>query len=170
MVDLDTVFRWLKYFSGSGLDTPATTLRDQIEADIQGQNFRKAHQKIEYLEACVIDLDNSVDCGDIWVEIGLAFYRMGNLRNAEAYWKKAVTDYPECHECAVARWLLGTVQWEIDTSNMHAMNNWKTAIREFRELAEQAEKDRREEDKNWYGDRIVEFEESLQEQISIKFS
>ena len=169
MVEIPTVFSWLKYFRGSRLVAPVTILRDQIDTAIQNQDFKKAHKQIEYLEACVGELDSGVDCGDVWVELGMAFYRMGNLRQAEEYWKKAVTDYPECHECAVARWLLGAVQWQIDTSNILAMNNWKAAIREFGELAAEAEKKRLMEDRFWYDDRISELEDSLREQLLIKF-
>lgn len=170
MVDIQTVFSWLKYFRGSRLVTPATILRDQIFDAIQGQDFAKAYKQIEYLEACAGELSSGVDRGDIWVEIGMALYQMGNFRKAEEYWKKALTDYPECHECAVARWLLGTVQWQIDTSNVLAMNNWKTAITEFRELAESAEKKRLMDDRFWYDDKIVALEASLKERITARFS
>jgi tetratricopeptide (TPR) repeat protein len=169
MIEIYAVFSWLKIFRGSKLVTPATILRDQIVTNIKNNEFSKAYKKIDYLEACAGELDNIVDCGDIWVEIGMALYQMGNLLKAEEYWKKAVNDYPACHECAVARWLLGTAQWQNDTSHKFAMNNWNATIRGFRELADEAERDRLEDAFNWYEARIPELEKCLAEQISIKF-
>ena len=169
MVEIETVFSWLKRFRASRLVTPATTLRDQIADRIRTGDFIRTYKLIEYLETSAVALNDKFDTGDISAEIGLAFYQMGNLQKAEEYWLKARADYNDCHEGAIISWLLGAVRWQIDIRNRFALNDWKTAIREFRDLANKAERDRLEDTYNWYEARIPELEKCLAEQISIKF-
>jgi tetratricopeptide (TPR) repeat protein len=174
MTGVPYVYGWLKKFSGSLLDTPATTLRDQVIYYIKCRKYTQAHQTIKYLDAVAEELANElrkpVDAGDIWAEIGLAFYQMGNLFESEKFWEKAVTSYPpESHEHAVVRWLLGSAQWLVETKNVDAMKNWKGAIREFENLIEESEKKNEISKKDWYSSRIDEMEESLNAELSKKF-
>lgn len=169
MIDVQTAFKWLKLFRGPTLVTPVTTLRDQIFDKIQKNEFVQAYKLIEYLETSAAVLNDKFDIGDILAEIGLAYYRMGNLQKAEEYWLRARNDYNDCHEGAVVCWILGTVRWQIDTGNKFALNDWKTAIREFRILADEAEQNRLKEQYDWYEERIAELEKCMLEQISIQF-
>lgn len=174
MVTIEDVYGWLRSpdaeVGASRLTTPTTTILEKIIDSIQTDNYIQAYQMISYLEASAENLDNMVEISDIMVEIGLAYYQMGNLIMAEEYWSKAVAAYPvNSHEHAVTRWLLGSVQWLIETRNINAMNNWKGAISEFRCLADGAEMSRLMRVKNWYENRISELENSLVEQIAIKF-
>ena len=174
MIDIEEVFGWLRRNNPSNLDTPATTLILQVIGNVQSGNNTQAYQIIEYLDAIADELSNElrkpVDAGDIWSEIGLAFYQMGNIFEAERFWMKAVQSYPaESHEHAVVRWLVGAVQWSIETKNKDAVRNWKGAIREFRNLAEEAERQNRIGDKDWYEEKKVEMENSLEEALSRKF-
>lgn len=149
--------------------TPVTTLRDSIVDKIQKNEFGQAYKLIEYLETSASALNDKFDTGDILAEIGLAYYQMGNLQKAEEYWLKARNDYNDCHEGAVVSWLIGTVRWQIEMRNKFALNDWKMAIREFRVLANEAERNRLKDQFEWYEARIPELESSLLEQISIKF-
>lgn len=174
MITIENAFDWLKSpdaeIDATRLVSPATNIVAKIIDSIQSGNYIQTYQMVDYLEANTSELESMVDIGDIWVEIGLAFYQMGNLNKAEEFWTRAVRDYPVIsHEHAVVLWLLGSVQWLIETKNINAMNNWRVAIREFGDLADRAQINRRINVKIWYGDRITELEESLEEQINIKF-
>ncbi len=169
MVDVQTAYKWLKLFRASTLVTPVTILRNQITNKIQGGDFIQVYKLIEYLEMSAAALNDKFDTGDILTEIGLAYYRMGNLQKAEEYWFKARNDYNDCHEGAVVMWLLGSVRWQIDMRNKIALNDWKMTIREFRILANAAERNRLADQYEWYDQMIPDLEKSLAEQISIKF-
>jgi tetratricopeptide (TPR) repeat protein len=111
-----------------------------------------------------------MDLADVWVEIGMAYFRMRTRDRAEQYWQRAVRVYPPtCHDHAVARWLLGAAQWFTQAKHAAAISNWKGAINEFIVLADLAEIENRQDDKNWYDATITRMEESLAEAISRRF-
>lgn len=174
MIDIEDAFSWLKSpdagVNGYQSDLLITTLREKIINNYRSGNLIQAYQMIDYLEASARELDRQIDIGDVWVEIGMAYFQMGNINKAEEFWTKAAGDYPvNVHEQAVALWLLGSVQWLIEKKNISAMNNWKESIREIGELADEAERLNLPEVKAWYEDRIREMEESLRDQILNKF-
>lgn len=158
-------------FQGSSLTRPDTILLEVIRQKIAEARFFEVYQAIEYLKSFENNRENAYERGEIWVECCMAYYDMGNSIEAIKSLKNAEKEYPPTsHEHAVTRWMLGNVQWYFETDNVEAMVNWKEAIEEFRLLERISEQDRRIREKDWYGERINDMEDSLRERISEKFS
>ena len=165
MIALDNAYGWLNQFQGSSLSRTEMILRDIIFNKVSSNDNKEAHKKIKILLSYDSDSQNQFQSGEIWLECGMAIYKMGNLFEANEYFEKAVNQFPpESHEHAVALWMLGSVQWEIEKSP-DASRNWEKAIDEFRILEKKAGENRRMSEKNWYELKIKDLEASIVQKL-----
>lgn len=171
MISFCDVFRWLNRFEGSKLTSLDRILLDLVKQKITEGKFSDADRVIEYLKSYQKTREDAFEKGEIWVECGLAYYDIGDPFKVVKSLKMAKKEFTaSSHKRAVACWMLGTIQWDIENDNAEALINWKWAIEDFDLLEKIAEQDRRVKERNWYVERILEMEDNLQEKILEKFS
>jgi tetratricopeptide (TPR) repeat protein len=92
---------------------------------------------------------------EILVECGLAVYEMENYPQALTYMQAAVDIYhPRTHRQAVARWLLGVVQWQVEPERPRAPLNWEMSIELFEELSMLEDHQGKKDRSKWYEEQL----------------
>lgn len=85
------------------------------------------------------------------VECGLAFHQIGEHREASIWLSRAVSYFkPGSHQQAVARWMCGLLQLQLDSGDLNAFNNLQIANDNLVDLRCRAEIANNEELVKWY--------------------
>jgi hypothetical protein len=88
---------------------------------------------------------------EILVECALAAYYSGNIFLAMELTEKAVARFsPRSHTQAVARWMLGVLQFQIPKKREKACRSCERALVEFEDLATKADYDNNPSRLAWY--------------------
>jgi tetratricopeptide (TPR) repeat protein len=141
-------------------------LRDNIFNKVSSDENKEAHKKIKILLSYDSESKNQFQRGEIWLDSGMAIYKMGDLFKAIVHFEKAVNHFPPVsHEHAITLWILGSVQWEIG-KNEDASRNWEKAIDEFRTLERISEENRRMNEVNWYKRKKRDLENSIEQKLA----
>jgi tetratricopeptide (TPR) repeat protein len=176
---MDEAFRWLNYHEASHLKRTARELQtiitkrlDETQANL-GQGDEETPQDtwvIYQLIYKMIDETRTstdyMETAEAYVESGIAAYRMGHLDEAIRYLELSINHYhPGTYQQAVAKWLLGIVQWDLEGYQDQARRNWQNAIEAFEEAALQAQYRNRTAQAKWYSETLFAMQDALEEKI-----
>jgi tetratricopeptide (TPR) repeat protein len=160
-------FWWLNRFARTRLSDLDHQFIESINESIRKKQFERAYQTITILKKLTEDCRDVFEIPEIFVETGFAAYRMGNPLQAIQDIKQALVRYPAgSHRREVLHWMLGAIQWEYKEQMVEAVRNWKKSLDGFHALAKQSEREKREEQKCWYEEKIVYMQQAFIGKIS----
>ena len=155
-------FWWLNRFTRTRLSDLNHQFVDGINESIGRKQFDKAYQTVSILKEMTKDCRDVLEIPEIFVETGFAAYRMANPLQAIQDIKLAVVRYPSgSHRREVLHWMLGTIQWECEDEMVEAVRNWKKSLDGFIALSKQAARDKCEDQKCWYEQKLTYMQQAL---------
>jgi tetratricopeptide (TPR) repeat protein len=171
MIYLEEIFGWLNCMTPSSMTVSSSAIRDQLAARIQTRSFITAYQIIEHFKKIGLQSIMTLERAEIWAECGLAFFEMGNPFEAIEAFKQSLANCPPgSHSQAIVRWMLGEVQWHIDSEHDTAIRNWEKTLEELSVLEQQADYKNRIPDRDWYRDRMDELHGRLNNRVVKTYS
>jgi tetratricopeptide (TPR) repeat protein len=163
------VYKWLTRFreNPSHLSSSNRQLVKNLDVNIKNKQTTQAYQVITELKASASTSPNHLENAEIYVETGLATYRMNAASTAIEDLQYALTKYPiGGHYAEVSRWMLGAIQWPLAGRALKAKSNWENSIGSFKQLALKADRMNQDKTKKWYNEKFPLMEEALREKIS----
>ncbi len=97
--------------------------------------------------------------------VDAAFYRhqLGDDLESLELLEKARVSFQHGHNGAVVQWLQGWIEKSIPSRRSEALLHWTESIRQFEELAAQADREDRQADRTWYEEKIGGMRSQLKE-------
>jgi tetratricopeptide (TPR) repeat protein len=175
----DEAFGWLNYHESSHLTrTPRelqTIIAKRLDEIAMNEETAQDTWVIYQLMYKLIDESRTstdyMETAEAYVECGLAAYQMGHVGEAMRYLELAIHHYhPGTHQQAVARWLLGIVQWELQGYEDPARRNWQEAINIFEQASLHAQHRNRVPQAKWYSETLHVMQDALEEKIRSYYS
>ena len=140
--------------------------RDAMIANIRDEKYGQAYLDIQKLTEIVNKRSSSWEKAEIELACGLALHQMQNNEAAEKCVRHAVQMFfPYTHKVAVARWMLGIIQWKIESKRSEALNNWRKSIDDFSSLLERANTENKKDRVKWYTNACAVLEKAMQQRI-----
>lgn len=150
----EEMWTWLSCFEPSNLKTPTKKIVDCVQQKIREQAYSNVYALMQDLQEADRQGDGMYEKAEIYLEFGLAMYQMGNihyaielLRKSVRYFHAGVGTY---HKQAVARCMLGALEWMQRPSHNQATADWIRCIEEFEKLRGEADRDNCPEKEKWY--------------------
>lgn len=106
-----------------------------------------------------IHRENNKTSARMFLECGVAAYRMGDAHAAISFLTRSVSAFTEDHDKGVACWLLGCVYWYVNNP-ISALAFWEDGFRHFKEQSLKSGRGSALE--LWYSNKIKEMEAAIQ--------
>jgi hypothetical protein len=174
-MDLELVARpeeiacWLNHFEGSSLRAPTQQVVNRVREQARRQAYSNVYVLIQDLQEGSRRSQGFHETAELHLEFGLAVYQLKNWHAAIAFLRHAVRDfYPgfgSYHKQAVARCLLGAMEWLVDSTHRQAAADWIQCLDEFENLRWQADSDNCQEKEAWYARRCELLRAALLERV-----
>lgn len=149
---------WLNCFEGSGLGLPTKQIVKRVRANLCKEPYSDLYAFIDELKQAIESSKNAYERGEVCLEFGLALYETKNISSAIDVLRRAVQNfYPGIgiyHKQVVARLMLGAVERLNSSTYNQAVADWKRSIAEFEQLRVWAERDKLQQKKQWYDERL----------------
>jgi SOS-response transcriptional repressor LexA len=166
----DILDAWIDYFVKEWLDKRGESHLDPSVAPFINRLRQYTTEPIQIDDAwhCIEQIERLFDqahrenenaCGRMFLECGIASYKMGNTHDAINFLTRSTGSFADDHNKAIACWLQGCVYWYVNDS-ISALAFWKDGYRHFRDeatkngLGSNLEK--------WYKDKLIELEFAIQ--------
>lgn len=162
-------FTWLTRFREypSHLSPSNRQLVEALNLNIQNKLIDQAYSRITELKDSASYSSDPREPAEILVETGIAAYRMDNPQQAIQDLRAALIKYPAgSHYSEVTRWMLGAVQWWCVGERIKAKGNWENSIGSFKQLALKADRLNKQDNKDWYNEKIKYMEAALKGKIA----
>jgi tetratricopeptide (TPR) repeat protein len=141
-----------------------------ISQRIEKRKYAAAYQLMHEMLDLARNSEDFVETGEVYIECALAAYQMGNAFEALQYLRRAVAIFtPRSHHQAVARWMLGIVQWQVPPERQNALRSWEEAIENFQELQLQSDHHNQQERVGWYKQRVEVMKIALNNRVTRHF-
>lgn len=127
---------------------------------LDSNHFGDAWHCIEQIEKLYdqIHKENNKPSARMFLECGVAAYRMGDAHAAISFLTRSVSSFTEDHDKGVACWLLGCVYWYVNNP-ISALAFWEDGFRHFKEQS--AKSGRGSTLEYWYISKIQEMESAI---------
>ncbi|HSQ16381.1 MAG TPA: hypothetical protein VLM83_01675 [Anaerolineales bacterium] len=143
--------RGLNVYEGTTPVGVQEVLRMRLETATRDGDAILANQTIERLMQYSLSQNQGLEKGEVFLECGFWKYQSGDTADAYSYLKKAIQIYhPDTLRQALARWILGAMQWKDAALAEKAMQNWTVCRQAFDMLRQQANWEKNLELLKWY--------------------
>ncbi|MFH1633959.1 MAG: hypothetical protein ABIG63_08085 [Chloroflexota bacterium] len=140
--------------------------RDAMIMNIRDEKYGQAYLDIQNLTEIVNKRSSRWEKAEIELACGLALHQMQNHEAAEIRVIQAVNIFfPYTHRVAVARWMLGIIQWKNESKRSEALNNWRKSIDDFSSLLERANTENKKDRVKWYTNACAVLERAMEQRI-----
>jgi tetratricopeptide (TPR) repeat protein len=164
---VEELYTWLNAHEPSHLSEAARSLVNSLMQSALEGNSKKVYQQVSLLQKVGQVSEDYLEAIEIIVECGMALYQVKNFSNAASTLRRAAAGFPPgSHRQAVARWMAGLAQWQVQSERDNAINNWQQSIKEFEGLEQQASRSRNPDRAAWYEERIEVMKLALVQKIS----
>jgi tetratricopeptide (TPR) repeat protein len=164
---VEELYTWLNAHEPSHLSDAATSLVNGLMQSALEGNSKKVYQQGSLLQKVAQASEDYLEAMEIMVECGMALYQVKNFSNAGSMLRRAAAGFPPgSHRQAVARWMSGLAQWQVQSERDSAINNWQQSIKDFEGLEQQAWRSRNPDRAAWYAERIEAMKLALVQKIS----
>ena len=164
---VEELYTWLNALEPSHLSDAAKSLVNGLMQSALEGNSKKVYQQVNMLQKVAQGSEDYLEAIEIMVECGMALYQVKNYSNAGATLRRAAAGFPpSSHRQAVARWMAGLAQWQVQSERDNAINNWQQSIKDFEGLELQASRSRNSDRAAWYGERVEVMKLALVQKIS----
>jgi tetratricopeptide (TPR) repeat protein len=174
----EEAFGWLNIFEPSHLIGPARELQTIMDQKLVEMDFSKEAENATWVIYQLMDklLDEThrstdiMETAEAYIECGLAAYHMGHMSEAVRYLEMAIHRYqPDTHQQAVAKWLVGIIQWDLDGHEDLARRNWHEAIKTFEQNGLNALHRNLSSQASWYTDILHVMNDALTAKIRVVY-
>jgi tetratricopeptide (TPR) repeat protein len=160
---------WLNQWKQTTLDQEALQLKNILDRKVRRRDptmYQLVDRLVE-IGRKGIDYEREAE---ILLECGLAVYELENFPQALGYLQDAVNVYhPRTHRQAVARWILGVVQWNVESDRNNAALNWEMSITVFEELSLTEDHQGNPKRSKWYEEKLPLMRAALARQLEILY-
>jgi len=164
---IEELYAWLNALDPSHLSRAAKLLVNGLMQAVVEGSPKKVFQQAGLLQKVAQGSEDYLEVMEILVECGMAYYQVKNFSNAGSTLRQAAAGFPPgSHQQAVARWMAGLAQWQVQSERDSAINNWQQSIKDFEELEQQAARRRNSDLTAWYTERIEVMKLALVHRIS----
>jgi hypothetical protein len=165
----DEISTWLNRFEPSSLRPPTGFIVDYVQEKIREQAYPSIYVLMQDLQDTLRRSEKIFERAEIYLEFGLATYHIGNSHFAMELFRKAVLNFHPgigtYHKQAVARCMLGAVEWMHKLSQKQAAADWLRCIKEFESLQRWADRDHFQKKEEWYSERCAILRSALLERV-----
>ena len=164
---VEELYTWLNAHEPSHLSDAAKSMVNGLMQSALEGNSKKVYQQINLMQKVAQGSEDYLEALEIMVESGMALYQVKNYSNAGSTLRRAAAGFPPgSHRQAVARWMAGLAQWQVQSERDSAINNWQQSIKDFEGLEQQASRSRNPDRVTWYEERIEVMKLALVQKIS----
>ncbi len=164
---VEELYTWLNAHEPSHLSDAAKSLVNGLMQSALDGNSKKVYQQVSLMQKIAQELDDYLEAMELMVECGMALYQVKNYSNAGSTLRRAAAGFPPGgHRQAVARWMAGLAQWQVQSERDSAITNWQQSIKDFEGLEQQASRSRNPDRAAWYAERIEAMKLALVQKIS----
>lgn len=164
-------FTWLNRFEPTNLSPRNQEIKKMLINSIAKRQVLRTYEIIRDLQLLCRNSSDYREPPEILLECGLQFFLLGNVFDAVDLIRQSVASFPpQSHRQAVARWMLGAVQWYSRDLRRDALLNWEQSIDSFKNLALKADYEDKQTQKDWYLKLCEVLELAAQERIQENFS
>jgi len=164
----EEISTWLNHFEDSSLKLPTRHIVKRVKKRICQQSYQNAYALMQDLQEATKLSQEVYERAEIYLEFGMAVYHLGSKHFATELLRKSVRSFfpgiGSYHKQAVARCLLGAIEWMNPPPHHQAAADWMQSIKEFKKLQWWAERDNMPEKKEWYARRAVLLQAALSDQ------
>ncbi|HLE52836.1 MAG TPA: hypothetical protein VI755_12275 [Anaerolineales bacterium] len=169
MITLEDAFYWLNRFDqkNSYLSDSSSLLLARINEALVAWDLETLRVRIPDLIAFCDSLKRELEPAEARLKCARAFFLLDDYWEAAPLLRQAISEYhPHRHNQAIAHWMLGCVLWQPQTTDQRegAIIEWNRSIEIFANLREINRIN--QEQANWYGQRLIEMNESVQQAIA----
>lgn len=134
-------------------------LRARLETAARDGDAILVNQTIERLMQLSLSQNQGLEKGEVFLECGFWKYQLGDTADAYSYLKQAIQIYhPDTLRQALARWILGAMQWQDAALAAKAMQNWTICRQAFDMLRQQANWEKNLELLKWYREKLEQMD------------
>ena len=121
--------------------------------------------RIPHLIAFCDSLKQELESAEARLKCARAYFRLDDFWEAAPLLRQAISEYhPHRHNQAAAHLMLGYVLWQMPNQREEAILEWNRSIKIFTNLCDIHRIN--QEQANWYGQRLIEMNESVQQAIA----
>ncbi len=148
----EAYYTYLTYFSGRPTGLYFERLANNLMDLLEDRQYEQAHRLIDRLDAYIHEIHRREEQTLIHVRIGMALWQMGSVYQAVDRFQEAIARYlgTSRHQEAMARWMLGIIQWQVPEMERDAGVEWELACEAFHELEYESDRENLQERKLWY--------------------
>ena len=147
---LKHVNSWLNQFEESSLSDPANLLLQRLEREYDRKELKRARDVIDHLDR-LSGKSGGSEAAEIHLRCGLIVAEMGNFKDAQDLFSDAASKYVNLkHQCAVAQWMKGCMEWLLSGKEVDAINSWREAEKAFVGLNKSSVNDKDKSMHPWY--------------------
>lgn len=151
--------RGLNVYEGTTPVGVQEVLRMRLETATRDGDAILANQTIDRLMQLSLSQNQGLEKGEVFLECGFWKYQLGAPADAYSYLKRAIQIYhPDTLRQALARWILGAMQWNDAALAEKAMQNWTVCRQAFDMLRQQANWEKNLELLNWYREKLEQMD------------
>jgi hypothetical protein len=152
----EEILTWLNYFEPSSLRPPTQQVVKQVQDKIRQQAYPNVYALMTDLQEANSRSEGFYERAEIYLEFGLALYQMGNVHFAIELLRRSVQSFfpgiGTYHKQAVARCMLGALEWMNNLSRKQADQDWRSSIGDFDNLRLSASRDNHPTKIDWYAE------------------
>ena len=162
----ENAYEWINKWSSSALLPPTKMIVDEIAEKIKRKEYPDVVDfGLALYKGSLLSV-NPMETAEVCLNIGNAYMRMGQARSAIAYLLKGFSLYtPRYYYQGVAKWMLGTAQWDLRSERNNAINSWKDALELFKIEKNQASQENLPLKREWLEKQIYWMEIALNEKM-----
>lgn len=157
----DLVEEWLDKRGETLLHPSVQPLVNKLrQYAFDANRFSDAWHCIEQIEKLYdhIHRENNKTSAHMFLECGVAAYRMGDAHQAISFLARAASAFTDDHDKGVTFWLLGCVYWYVNNP-INALAAWEDGHRHFKEQSTKSGRGSSLE--YWYNEKIKEMDASI---------
>lgn len=165
MITIDDAYEWLNKFDESPLGLASQGLIKRLQEALNAGRTDQAWALVAHLKTLAgQNASDNMESGEIYVECGLAAYKLGKCDEAIQLLENALTYYvSHPHQIAVVKWILGRIYCADSSKGCEGIKVWDSAIAGFDRLARSKVLSSRQA--QWYQEQWIKMKLDLQDEI-----
>jgi hypothetical protein len=150
----EEILTWLNCFERSSLRPSSWQVVKPAQEKIRCQTYPSIYILMQDLQEATQRSEGAFESAEIQLTFSVGAYQMGFSHFAIELLRKAVINFHPgmgtYHKQAIARCMLGAVEWTNKLSQNQAVADWRRCVDEFEDLRKWADRDNLNEKEAWY--------------------
>jgi hypothetical protein len=148
----EEAYTWLNLFEAIELDSSIIQIRNKMVDDYKQNKYEEVTRQMAVIQRIAFSASDYLVYPQVLVDCALLAYQMDNQKEeAVRLLKQAMSVFnPRSHQQAVARWMLGIVEWPDEATGEQAVTHWQQSREIFLDLALNEDRANRQDRRRWY--------------------